>query len=89
MVQVPFLIHKKAIEKLTVLEREIPLIDEVAAKRHLSNIRPEEGFSFLDPIRNVWETFSGGKDIYEVARQRAEKKEEEQISEGRTGENNQ
>ena len=81
--------HKKAIEKLTVLEREIPLIDEVAAKRHLSNIRPEEGFSFLDPIRNVVETFSGGKDIYEVARQRAEKREEEQISEGRTGENNQ
>ncbi len=80
--------HQKAIDKLTVLERDIPLVDEAAAERHLSNQRPAEGFSFFDPIRNVWKTFSGGKDIYEVARQRAEEKEERQLSGDADGGNN-
>ena len=81
--------HEKAIEKLTVLERDIPPVDEAAAERHLSNQKPVDGFSLFDPIRNVWRTFGGGKDIYEVARQRAEKKEEQLLSEDTEGGDNQ
>ncbi len=81
--------HEKAIEKLTVLERDIPPVDEAAADRHLSNQRPTEGFSVFDPMRTVWETFAGGKDIYEVARQRAEKKEEQLLSGDTDGGDNQ
>ena len=81
--------HEKAIEKLTVLEREIPQVDQAAAERHLANQRPVEGFSFFDPIRNVWKTFTGGTDIYEVARQRAEERENLELSGDANGGNNQ
>ncbi len=80
--------HEKAIEKLTVLERDVPQVDQAAAERHLANQRPAEGFSFFDPIRNVWKTFTGGKDIYEVARQRAEERENQELSSDSNGGNN-
>ncbi len=80
--------HEKAIEKLTVLEREVPQVDQAAAERHLANQRPAESFSFFDPIRNVWKTFTGGKDIYEVARQKAEERENQQLSSDTNGGNN-
>ncbi len=72
--------HEKAIEKLTVLERDVPQVDQAAAERHLANQRPVEGFSFFDPIRNVWKTFTGGTDIYELARQRAEERENQELA---------
>ncbi len=72
--------HEKAIEKLTVLERDVPQVDQAAAERHQANQRPVEGFSFFDPIRNVWKTFTGGTDIYELARQRAEERENQELA---------
>jgi outer membrane protein assembly factor BamD len=80
--------HEKAIDKLTVLERDVPQVDEAAAERHLGNQRPGEGFSFFDPVRNVWKTFTGGKDIYEVARQRAEERENQELSQDTSGGDN-
>ena len=81
--------HEKAIEKLTLLEREVPHVDQAAAERHLANQRPVEAFSFFDPIRNVWKTFTGGQDIYEVARQRAEERENQELSSDTNGGNHQ
>ncbi len=72
--------HEKAIEKLTVLEKNVPQVDQAAAERHLANQRPAGDFSLFDPILNVWKTFTGGKDIYEVARQRAEAREDRELS---------
>lgn len=58
-------------EKLILLEREIPPVDEVAAARHRANLR-DESFSITDPIKTVVEFFTGRPDIYEIARKRAE-----------------
>lgn len=58
-------------EKLILLEREIPAVDQQAAARHEANVR-EDGFSFMDPVKAVVEFFTGRPDIYEVARKRAE-----------------
>ena len=72
--------HKEAIKKLKDLERPIPEIDQAAADRHLSNsTRLNTDFSLFDPIRSAWSTLSGGKDIYEEARRRAEEREEQSL----------
>jgi outer membrane protein assembly factor BamD len=63
----------EAREKLTLLERPIPEIDEEKAAQNQANVRIEN-FSIWDPIRSVWRTFTGGPDVYEIARQRAEER---------------
>jgi outer membrane protein assembly factor BamD len=79
--------HKQAVNKLKDLERPIPEIDQVEADRHLANsLRSDKDFSLFDPIRSAWSTLSGGKDIYEEARRRAEEREEESLSDRKTNE---
>ncbi len=63
----------EAKERLILFEKPIPPVDEQAAQRHEENRRVED-FSFLDPIRSVWRTFTGGPDPYEIARRRAEER---------------
>ena len=70
---------------MTVLERDVPPVDQAAVEGHLANQRPAEEFSFFDPIRNVWKTLTGGKDIYEIARQRAEERENQELSSDSNG----
>ncbi len=68
----PFSSHYEgAKEKLVLLEKEIPPVDEAAAERNLAN-RIEEDFSFMGPIRSVWRAFAGRPDPYEEARKRAQ-----------------
>ena len=62
---------EEARERLILLEMEVPAVDEQAAARHSAN-RREESFSVLDPMRSVFQVFTGRPDIYEIARQRAE-----------------
>lgn len=63
-------------EKLILLEQEIPEIKQTEADRHLAlREAREEDFSIFDPIRSVWQVFSGRPDIYEIARKRAEQSE--------------
>jgi len=70
----PFSQHAdQAREKLILLEKPIPEVDEEKARIHAAN-RRMESFSFWDPVRSVWRTFTGGPDPYEVARQRAEER---------------
>ncbi len=57
-------------EKLTLLEKPLPKVNEALAERNLANRKVDE-FSIWDPIRNVWRTFAGRPDPYEVARRRA------------------
>ncbi len=61
-------------EKLILLEQPVPEVDQQAAARHLAN-RREDSFSLMDPIRTVWQTFTGRPDIYEIARKRAEQRQ--------------
>ena len=71
----PFSRHfENAKEKLILLEKPVPPVDQIAAARRQSNRRPD-GFSFFEPIRNFLEVFTGGEDPYEVAKRRAEEKE--------------
>jgi outer membrane protein assembly factor BamD len=71
----PFSEHFDAAkERLILLEEEVPEVDEAAAEIHASN-RREEKFSLLDPVRGVWQVFTGRPDIYEIARKRAEERE--------------
>jgi outer membrane protein assembly factor BamD len=60
-------------EKLVLLERPVPEVDQQAASRHQANLRTES-FSLLSPIRSVVEVFSGRPDIYEIARKRADER---------------
>jgi len=60
-------------EKLVLLERPVPEVDQQAAARHKANLRTES-FSLMDPIRSVVQVFSGRPDIYEIARKRADEK---------------
>lgn len=60
-------------DKLILLEQPVPEVDQQAAARRLAN-RREDSFSIMDPIRTVWETFTGRPDIYEIARKRAEER---------------
>ena len=63
----------EAREKLILLEKPVPAVDEEKARRHEAN-RRTESFSFFDPIRSVWRTFAGGPDPYEIAKRRAEER---------------
>lgn len=65
--------YEESREKLVLLEKEVPEVDQAAAERHLAN-RVEEDFSFMDPILSVWRTFAGRPDPYEEARRRAEER---------------
>ena len=59
--------------KLVLLEQQVPPVDQQAAARHEQN-RTDESFSLMDPLRSVWQVFTGRPDIYEVARKRAEER---------------
>lgn len=72
-------------EKLVLLEIPIPPVDEEAAARNRANLE-HDSFSLLDPIRNVWRTFTGRKDPYEIARQRAEERRAAQVGSDSQGE---
>jgi outer membrane protein assembly factor BamD len=62
-----------ATEKLILLEKRVPPVDQVAAARREAN-RREESFSIWEPFRNIWATFAGGEDPYAVARRKAEER---------------
>jgi outer membrane protein assembly factor BamD (BamD/ComL family) len=61
----------EAKKRLILLEMEVPEVDEQAAAKHALN-RKQDSFSVLDPMRSVFQVFTGRPDIYEIARQRAE-----------------
>lgn len=63
----------EAKEKLILLEKPVPPVDEAAAARHAA-YRRVESFSILDPVRSVWSVFTGREDPYEVAKRRAEER---------------
>ncbi len=68
----PFSKHAgEAEEKLTLLEKPIPEVDEEKARLNAAKVRTEET-SIFDPIRSVWTMFAGRPDPYEIARRRAE-----------------
>ncbi len=60
-------------QKLVLLEKDVPEVDQAAAERNLAN-RIESDFSFMAPIMSVWRTFAGRPDPYEEARRRAEER---------------
>ena len=70
---------EQAKEKLILLEKPVPPVNEVAAKRNQAN-RRDESFSLLHPIRSVWQTFKGREDPYELARRRAEERKGQEQS---------
>lgn len=59
-------------ERLILLEQPVPEVDEQAAAQRSANLREEGSFN---PIKSVWQVFSGRPDIYEIARKRAEERE--------------
>ena len=59
-------------ERLILLEQPVPEVDEQAAAQRSANLRDEGSFN---PIKSVWQVFSGRPDIYEIARKRAEERE--------------
>ncbi|MFQ5738809.1 MAG: outer membrane protein assembly factor BamD [Acidobacteriota bacterium] len=63
----------KSKEKLILLEKDVPPVNEEAARRNESN-RRTDSFSILDPIRSVWRVFSGAPDPYEIAKREAEQR---------------
>jgi len=67
-------------ERLILLERPVPQVDPgaAAANQAEASRRIDEGFSVLGPIRGVWQIFTGKEDPYEVARQRAEKRKQQE-----------
>jgi hypothetical protein len=71
-------------DRLVLLEMEIPEVDVQAAAQHEAN-RREDSFSVLDPMRSVFQVFTGRPDIYEIARQRAESGQADGDSEGSLG----
>lgn len=70
----------EAREKLLLLERPLPEVNpvEAAANAAEANRRMDDGFSVLDPIRGVWQIFTGREDPYEVARRRAEERQQQE-----------
>lgn len=64
-------------EKLILLERPVPQLDEAKAARNLARMEQyqKEGFSILSPVRGVLGIFTGREDPYEVARRRAEQRQ--------------
>jgi len=69
----------EARDKLILLEKDVPPVNEAAAARNQAN-RREDSFSIFDPLRSVWSTFAGGEDPYEVARRRAEERKNQQAN---------
>lgn len=65
--------YDSATEKLILLEKDIPPVDEQRAALNEAN-RRDESFSVFDPIRSVWQVFAGRPDIYEIARRRADER---------------
>jgi outer membrane protein assembly factor BamD len=63
----------RAKDRLILLERPIPEVNEEMAARNLAN-RRTDSFSLFTPIRSVIDTFTGGQDPYEVAKRRAEER---------------
>ena len=61
-------------EKLVLLERPVPVVDQAKAAKNESNRREEQGFSIMAPVRSVVNIFTGGEDPYEIARRRAEQR---------------
>ena len=73
----PFSAHSEDAEKkLILLEKSVPPVNVVAAERNKANQMKEEGFSLnpMKPIRGVVDFFTGGEDVYEVAKRRAQEK---------------
>ena len=70
----------EARERLLLLERPLPEVNpvEAAANAAEANRRMDDGFSVLDPIRGVWQIFTGREDPYEVARRRAEERQQQE-----------
>jgi len=66
--------YEEAKHILTLLEQEVPEVDETVASRREAN-RREDSFSVMDPLRSVWQVFTGRPDIYEIARKRAEQQQ--------------
>ncbi len=71
-------------EKLVLLEKPVPEVNQAAAERHASN-RRQEDFSIFDPLKEVWRTFAGRPDPYEVARRRAEERRAATASSDKNG----
>lgn len=65
--------YSRAVEKLELFEKPVPEVDQAEAERNAANYSTE-GFSFMEPIKEVWQTFAGRPDPYEVARKRAEER---------------
>ena len=70
---------ENAKEKLVLLERPVPVVDQAKAAKNESNRREEKGFSIMAPVRGVVEVFTGGEDPYEIARRRAEQRKLEEL----------
>ena len=66
-------------EKLVLLEKPVPVVDQAKAAKNKSNRREEKGFSIMAPVRSVVDVFTGGEDPYEVARRRAEQRKPEEL----------
>ena len=66
-------------EKLVLLEKPVPVVDQAKAAKNKSNRREEKGFSIMAPVRSVVDVFTGGEDPYEVARRRAEQRKLEEL----------
>ena len=66
-------------DKLVLLERPVPQIDQAKVAVNESNRREEKGFSIMAPVRSVVEVFAGREDPYDVARRRAEQRKLEEM----------
>ncbi|MGH9340086.1 MAG: outer membrane protein assembly factor BamD [Acidobacteriota bacterium] len=66
---------EEAKDKLILLEKPVPAVNDQAAALHKANLPLEESFSILDPITGVLKIFTGPEDPYEVAKRRAEQRE--------------
>ena len=66
-------------ERLVLLERPVPVVDQAKAAKNESNRREEQGFSIMAPVRSVVDVFTGGEDPYEIARRRAEQHKLEEM----------
>jgi outer membrane protein assembly factor BamD len=67
-------------QQLILLEKPVPPVDSAAAAKNEANQMPENGFSFMNPIREVWGLFTGSEDPYEVAKRQAEERRVQQQS---------
>ncbi len=65
-------------QKLTLLEKPVPPVDEVAAARNKGN-RNNDEFSIFDPLRSVVSALKGRQDPYKTAKKRAKKSQEERL----------